>query len=298
MKSFRPTLISSTIPGSGLNFPPALTENVSRTILHGKAKLTAARLMPSTRVRFENSRNILLSGIIDWPEDRTEKLALFSHCFTCTKDLKAIARISRGLARKGIAVLRFDFTGLGDSKGSFSESNFETNTDDILSAVKFLNAEHIAPQLLIGHSLGGAAMISVAPQINSARAISTLASPSDTYHLAEFLSSQNPKIESEGEGEVTIGGRTYLMKAQLLESLRRQPMEERLSELKLPFLVFHSPEDETLAYRHATQMHQRAGGPTSIVTLDSSDHLLVKRSDDVEFVANILATWSARYLDQ
>lgn len=252
--------------------------------------------MPSTRVRFENSRGHLLSGIIDWPTEATDRVALFSHCFTCTKDLKAIARISRGLAKHGIAVMRFDFTGLGDSKGSFSDSNFETNCDDILSAVKFLTGEHSAPQLLIGHSLGGAAMITMAPQIESARAISTLASPSDTYHLAEFLLSTNPKIESEGQGEVTIGGRTYLMKAQLLESLRRQPMEERLAELKLPFLVFHSPEDETLAYRHANQMHERAGGPTSIVTLDSSDHLLVKRPDDVEFVADMLATWSSRYL--
>ena len=253
--------------------------------------------MPSTRVRFENGRGNLLSGIIDWPAAPSDRIALFSHCFTCTKDLKAIARISRNLAKHGIAVLRFDFTGLGDSKGEFSESNFETNCDDILSAANFLRTEHVSPQLLIGHSLGGAAMISRAPKIESARAISTLASPSDTFHLAEFLLKSNPEIGAAGQGKVTIGGRTYLMKAQLLDSLRRQPMEQRLAELKLPLLVFHSPEDETLAYRHAKEMHAKAGGPTSVVTLDASDHLLVKRPDDVEFVANMLATWATRYLD-
>ncbi len=252
--------------------------------------------MPSTRVRFENSRGFLLSGIIDWPEQATEKVAIFAHCFTCTKDLKAIARISRNLAKHGFAVLRFDFTGLGDSKGRFSESNFETNCDDILSAVKYLKAESLAPRLLIGHSLGGAAMISVAPKIESAQAISTLASPSDTYHLAEFLLQSNPEIESEGQGEVTIGGRTYMMKAQLLESLRRQPMEQRLAAMRLPFLVFHSPSDETIAYRHAAEMHAKAGGPTSVITLDGSDHLLVNRTEDVQFIADMIAIWSARFL--
>lgn len=253
--------------------------------------------MPSTRVRFENSRGISLSGIIDWPEEPTEKIALFSHCFTCTKDLKAIARISRNLAKHDLAVLRFDFSGLGDSKGSFSESNFETNCDDILSAVRFLEAEYHAPRFLIGHSLGGAAMISVAPEIESAQAISTLASPSDTFHLADFLLRMNPKIESEGEGEVTIGGRTYLMKSQLLASLRRQPMEERLAKLRLPYLVFHSPVDDTLAYQHAVEMHAKAGGPTSIITLDGSDHLLVDRPDDVHFVAEMMYQWSSRFLN-
>lgn len=252
--------------------------------------------MPSTRVRFENSRGNQLNGIIDWPDQPTDKVALFSHCFTCTKDLKAIARISRNLAKHQIAVLRFDFTGLGDSKGSFSDSNFETNCDDILSAVKYLNSESYSPRLLIGHSLGGAAMISVAPQIESAQAICTLASPSDTYHLADFLLKSNPAIESVGQGEVTIGGRTYLMKAQLLESLRRQPMAERLSNLELPFLVFHSPIDETLAYQHAAEMYAKAAGPTSIVTLDGSDHLLVNRPDDVQFVADMIASWSSRFL--
>lgn len=252
--------------------------------------------MPSTRVRFDNSRGFSLSGIIDWPEQPTDKIALFSHCFTCTKDLKAIARISRNLAKHDIAVLRFDFTGLGDSKGQFSDSNFESNCDDIMSAVRFLTDEHHPPRLLIGHSLGGAAMISMAPQIESAQAICTLASPSDTVHLADFLTTQNPGIESEGEGEVTIGGRTYLMKSQLLDSLRRQPMDERLAAMKLPFLVFHSPTDETLVYRHASEMHAKAAGPTSIVTLDGSDHLLVDRPDDVHFVAEMIYTWSSRYL--
>lgn len=253
--------------------------------------------MPSTRVRFLNSRGHSLCGIIDWPAAQTKHIALFSHCFTCTKDLKAIARISRNLAKHGIGVMRFDFTGLGDSKGNFSESNFETNCDDIRSAVEFLSHEYSAPTLLMGHSLGGAAMIASAPDIDSAQAICTLASPSDTYHLAEFLLKQNPAIETEGQGDVTIGGRTYRMKMQLIESLRRQPMRENLAKLTLPFLVFHSPTDDTLGYQHASAMHQHARGPTSIITLDGSDHLLIDRADDVQFVADMIAVWSSRYLD-
>ena len=253
--------------------------------------------MPSTRVQFTNARGFKLSGIIEQSaESPTSNFAIFAHCFTCTKDLKAIVRISRNLSKQNIGVLRFDFTGLGNSAGEFSDTNFETNCDDILSAVKFLNEEHQPPNLLIGHSLGGAAMIATAKKIASARAICTIASPSETFHLAEFLLKQNPRIETEGQGEVTIGGRTYLMKQQLLDSLRRQPMEEHLANLTLPFLVFHSPTDKTLSYQHAINMHQRSQGPTSIVTLDNSDHLLVNRSDDVEYVADLITSWSKRYL--
>ena len=253
--------------------------------------------MPSTRVRFENSRGIALRGIIDWPAEATERIALFSHCFTCTKDLKAIVRISRNLAKHGIAVLRFDFTGLGESKGVFADSNFETNCDDILAARDFLIAEHVAPQLLIGHSLGGAAMISTASEIESAKAICTIASPSDTYHLADFLLRTNPDIEIKGAGDVVIGGRSHTITTQLVESLQRQPMTERLADLYLPYLVFHSPTDETLSYSHARAMYDKTSGPVSIITLDDSDHLLVNRTDDVGFVADMIATWSKRYLD-
>lgn len=139
-------------------------------------------------------------------------------------------------------------------------------------------------------------MIATANQIESAQAICTIASPSETFHLAEFLLKQNPKIETEGQGNVTIGGRTYLMKQQLLDSLRRQPMMEHLANLKLPFLVFHSPTDKTLNYQHAVNMHQKSQGPTSIVTLDQSDHLLIDRTDDVQYVADMIARWSGRYL--
>ena len=252
--------------------------------------------MPSTRVQFINRRGLKLSGIVEQPAQPSSHFALFAHCFTCTKDLKAIVRISRNLAQQNIGVLRFDFTGLGNSQGEFSDTNFETNCEDILSAVQFLNQEYRPPSLLIGHSLGGAAMIATANQIESAQAICTIASPSETFHLAEFLLKQNPKIETEGQGDVTIGGRTYLMKQQLLNSLRRQPMAEHLANLKLPFLVFHSPTDKTLNYQHAVNMHQKSQGPTSIVTLDQSDHLLIDRADDVQYVADMIARWSGRYL--
>ena len=189
--------------------------------------------MPSQRVYFSNPRGQRLAGIIDLPGEQPSGIALFSHCFTCTKDLKAIVRVSRGLSRHGIAVLRFDFRGLGDSHGVFAESNFETNLEDIQSAVQWLGENYSPPQLLIGHSLGGAAMMASVAAIPSAKSLVTLAAPSDTKHLAEFLAKSNPQIEATGSGEVVIGGRSHQITTQLLASLRQQEMQV-ISVTQLP----------------------------------------------------------------
>ena len=252
--------------------------------------------MPSQRVYFENDLGIRLAGIVDLPSEAPRAFMLFSHCFTCTKDLKAIVKISRGMARHGIGVLRFDFTGLGDSKGNFSETNFETNLADIRAAVDWLTTEHEAPKLLMGHSLGGAAMMASEPSIKSAVGIVTLAAPSCTKHLGDFLSSKNPAIEASGEGEVEIGGRTYMMRQQLLDSLRARDLKTEIAKIKSHHLIFHSRQDETLDFRHAEEIFELTGGAKSLVMIDGSDHLLVNQRQDTEFVADQIALWSTRCL--
>lgn len=252
--------------------------------------------MPSQRVYFDNPRGNRLAGILDLPAEPPEHFALFAHCFTCTKDLKAIVRVSRGLARHQFGVLRFDFAGLGDSGGQFEESNFETNLEDIRTAAQWLAQNYQAPQLLLGHSLGGAAMMAAVPQLPSARALATLAAPSCTRHLADFLARSNPQIEATGRGEVVIGGRTHMITTQLLESLRRRDLKAAIEAIELPHLVLHSPTDETLAFRHAEEIFAWTAGPKSFITLPDSDHLLVNHPDDVGFVADLIAVWARRWM--
>ncbi len=257
--------------------------------------------MPSHRVYFNNHAGIRLSGIIELPNPADfsgippQAFALFSHCFTCTKDLKAIVRVSRGLARHNIGVLRFDFTGLGDSHGDFSTSNFESNLADIQAAIGWLATEYQSPQLLVGHSLGGAAMMASVNMIPSAKAIVTIAAPSCTKHLAAFLGKLSPSIESDGVGTVTIGGRTHTIRDQLLNSLRNFDLTTAIQEIRIPHLIFHSLADETLDYHHAEDIFAHTGGAKSLITLVHSDHLLVNQPQDVTYVSDLMATWSERF---
>ena len=250
----------------------------------------------SKRVKFDNGRGESLSGIMEWPAGEPRAFAMFSHCFTCGKDLKATVRISRRLAEHGLAVLRYDFTGLGDSEGDFSLTNFTTNCLDIEAAARFLEVEHSAPALLIGHSLGGTASTITANQIASVRAVVTIASPSPTMRLADFLSESNPQIEADGVGVVNIGGFNYSLRRQLMEDLRSFDIETEIGQLRLPILMFHSPVDRTLPYSWGIRMFELATSPKSFVTLDGSDHLLVDRADDANYVADMIRGWSSRYL--
>ena len=259
--------------------------------------------MPSQRVSFENSSGVRLSGIIDLPEGPPNQFALFAHCFTCTKDLKAIVRISRHLAKHEIGVLRFDFTGLGGSAGQFCDSNFQSNVSDIISAVEFLASNFQSPSTLIGHSLGGTAMIVASKQIPSARSLVTLASPANTHHLVDTLLRLNPHIERDGQGEVVIGGRSHLIKAQLLDSLRNQDIESSLGSLSIPHLIFHSPKDETLSINHGHKMFESTGESggretnyRAFVTLPGSDHLFVNQAEDIPFVGSLIANWCHRFI--
>ena len=249
----------------------------------------------SDRVSFDNGRHEKLAGIIEWPDEEPRAFVLFSHCFTCGKDLKAIVRISRELAARGMAVLRFDFTGLGDSHGDFAKTNFSTNCQDILAAAKYLEFNHRAPELLVGHSLGGTATTVVANQIQSCRAIATIASPSSTRRLAGVLEKHNPEIVAQGEAVVTIGGTKLTMRRQLIDNLREHDIEDEIARLERPILMFHSPADQTLPYEWGLRMFELATAPKSFVTLDGADHLLVNQEGDVPFVASMIDHWFRRY---
>ena len=260
--------------------------------------------MPSNRVSFSNADGQLLAGVIEAPDSAPVASAVFAHCFTCSKDLKAIVRVSRLLASFGILTLRFDFRGIGNSQGQFAASNFETNIADLTSAIEWLAESHPAARLLIGHSLGGAAAMSVAASAASTKsgplsqlsALATLAAPSCTAHLAEFLLSQNAEIELTGQGEVVIGGRSWLITMQLIESLRQRDLENEIRQIRTPHLILHSPEDKTVAWRHSQTLLQQSGGLASLISLDGADHLLIKQKQDVSFVAQMIATWSQRYV--
>ena len=260
--------------------------------------------MPSERISFLSSDGLNLAGVVEIPDDRPLASVVFAHCFTCSKDLKATVRVSRQLARLGFLTLRFDFRGVGNSEGKFEDSNFQTNIDDLCSAIDWLAQTHQAPRVLIGHSLGGAAAMSVAARAASAgsgplselAALVTLAAPSDTSHLAKFLLSQNADIEATGQGDVSIGGKAWPITMQLVNSLLSSNVETEIPQIRIPHLILHSPEDATVAWRHAQTLLQQSGGLTSLISLDGSDHLLVKQKEDVAFVAEMIATWAKRYV--
>ena len=250
----------------------------------------------SKSVRFENSDGQLLAGIIDYSPERIRAYALLTHCFTCTKDLKALVKISRGLAMRGIAVLRFDFTGLGNSQGDFLASNFSSNCRDILSAVEFMAGELSAPKILIGHSLGGTAFLKMADSIPSAQSVVTIAAPGSTQHLVDFLLRQSPEIETQGEGSVTIGGMSYRLRKQLIEDLRVQDIPQCVRDLEKPLLIFHPSQDDTLPFQKGLELFKNAGRSAAFISIEGADHLLVDQPGDAEFVARMTDAWATRYL--
>lgn len=247
-----------------------------------------------------------LAGIIDRPDDvATPPVMVFSHCFTCNKDLKAIVRISRGLAESGIAVLRFDMTGLGGSEGDFSETTFTTNMADLRSAVDFARAEIGPVDALIGHSFGGAAALAVAgsypPAEAQPRAVVTLAAPSDTQHLAWLLARMDPRIESTGRGTVTIGGREWQIRRSMLEDFRAHDLPAVISKVNAATLLMHSPVDATVGFDHALrimgliQSSPQTSTPVSLISLDQADHLLTESPADIDFVTSTVAAFVKRY---
>ncbi len=262
-------------------------------------------LRRSERVTFPGSHGNLLAGIIDLPVATPSNFILFSHCFTCNKDLKAIVRISRRLAEHGWGVLRYDFSGLGNSEGDFSKSNFTTNRADLFAAADFLGNHHLAPTLLIGHSFGGAASLSCAEEIASARGVVCLAAPSDTQHLANLLVRRNPDIERLGVGQVDIGGRLFDIDKQMIDDLRAHDLPAWISRLTKPVQIFHSMVDETLGFEHALRIFslvsnrgedQPPSPGATLITLPNSDHLLTNHPADIPFVAESIHVWLKRLI--
>ena len=252
--------------------------------------------MKSTQITFPNAQGKKLSARIDLPADRKPMhFALFAHCFTCSKDLHAVRNISRALTGAGFGVLRFDFTGLGHSEGEFSETDFSSNVTDLHSAMEYLAAEHIAPELIIGHSLGGAAAIVAGSESKTIKAVATIAAPGDIGHISKLFRGDIEKIKAEGHAEVNIGGRPFTIARSFLEDLEKRNLTDILGNLRKPILIVHSPQDTVVGIDNAAVLFQAARHPKSFLSLDGADHLL-SDSNDSNYAGRMIAAWSRRYL--
>ena len=253
--------------------------------------------MERIRLEFPNAEGEILAGLLEMPPVGTPvaRYALFAHCFTCGKDIAAASRISRAMARRGIAVLRFDFTGLGNSDGDFANTNFSSNVQDLLAAARTLEADYKAPSLLIGHSLGGAAVLAAATMLDSVEAVATIGAPATANHVRHLFASAQDALLTTGSAEVKIGSRSFPVKRQLLEDLDRYADAAHLGNLKPALLVFHSPTDSIVSIDEAAKIYQAAKHPKSFISLDNADHLLSRR-EDAEYVSETLVAWASRYL--
>ena len=251
--------------------------------------------MPLEKVTFTGHAGHTLSARLEQPKGPHLATALFAHCFACTKDSLAASRISRRLAAAGIAVLRFDFTGLGQSEWDFGATTLTTNLEDLKAAAAYLTQRDMAPSLLVGHSLGGSAVLTVAPDIPGIQAVATIGAPYDPAHVTRHFEPALPEIAATGSAEVVIGDSTLRIGKEFVESLDESRTRHAIEHLGAALLVLHAPKDEVVSIQNATQIFSRAKHPKSFVTLDSSDHLLSDQHD-AEYAASMIAAWAARYL--
>jgi putative redox protein len=247
------------------------------------------------RLELTGHSGATLAARLDRPIGRARATALFAHCFTCSKDLAAVSRIGRALAARGIALLRFDFTGLGHSEGEFASTNFSSNVEDLVRVAHALRERGTPADLLIGHSLGGAAVLAAAARIEEARAIVTLGAPADPAHVKKLLASAEATIHTEGEAVVDLAGRKFTIRRQLLEDLEGQRLEQAVATLRRPLLVMHAPTDTTVGIENASRIFLAARHPKSFVSLDTADHLLTRR-EDATYAADVMAAWASRFL--
>jgi putative redox protein len=251
--------------------------------------------MKSATVEFPNRAGETLRGHLHWPLLEPTTFVLFAHCFTCTAASKAAVMIARGLVREGFAVLRFDFTGLGASEGEFAETNFSSNVDDLVAAAEYLEREHAAPAILVGHSLGGTAVLAAAPAIPSCKAVATIGAPAAAAHVAHVLGKARETIEADGEATVDIGGQPFKVKRQFLDDLDRQKLPGSIRDLRRALLIMHAPLDAIVPIDNAAEIFAAALHPKSFVSLDDADHLLT-RDADAGYAARVLADWASRYI--
>jgi putative redox protein len=250
------------------------------------------------KITFQNADGEDLAALLESPaKGKALAFALFAHCFTCSKNFKAVANIGKTLCGRGIGVLRFDFTGLGESEGDFADTNFSSNVADLVAAAEFLASEYEAPKILIGHSLGGAAVLQAASRIPSVAAVATIAAPSEPTHLAHLLRSAFEDVDATGEAQVDIGGRTFTVKKQFLDDLEGTRMREHIRNLDRALMIFHSPVDKIVGIENAQDIFRAARHPKSFVSLDHADHLLANESDS-RYVGEVIAAWARKYVEE
>lgn len=254
--------------------------------------------MPTQRINFINHEGHELSARLELPADQHPRAyAIFAHCFTCNKNLPAATNIARALASAGIAVMRFDFTGLGQSEGEFAKTNFSTNITDILAAHQYLSESYQAPKLLIGHSLGGAAMVYAASQLDSVLGVVTIGSPSQPQHVTHLLAEALEDIKERGKAEVSIAGRKFTIERHFIDSLQGLDLAQIVRDWRKAFLIMHSPIDNVVGIENAANYYTSALHPKSFISLDGADHILSKKEDAI-YVANVIASWATRYLPE
>lgn len=252
--------------------------------------------MESRKIAFTGSQDAELSARIDEPDKGVTKGAvLFAHCFTCSKNLRSVEHISRTLTEHGMGVFRFDFTGLGESEGNFSDTNFSSNIDDLEAAATYMEKEWAIPRMLMGHSLGGAAVLQASHRISSIEAVATVAAPCKPDHVAHLLMDKREEIKKKGKARVKLSGRTFTIKKQFLDDLEVQTMDGVIRDLDNPLLIFHSPVDQTVGIDNAAHIYQLAKHPKSFISLDDADHLLTNE-EDAKYVGSVTAAWVDRYL--
>lgn len=253
--------------------------------------------MPTEKFQFPGSDGLMLAASLDLPDSAPPvAYALLAHCFTCGKDVLAAKRIAEGLAKHGIATLRFDFTGIGASEGEFANTTFSSNIGDLVLAADHLRKTKSAPAILIGHSLGGAAILAAAPMIPEAKCVATIAAPSDPAHVTHLFKDHIPAIREQGELEVSLAGRPFRIKREFLDDVAEHRLTETVAKLHKPLLIFHSPTDDTVGIENATRIFIAAKHPKSFISLTGADHLLTQKRDAV-YVADMIAAWAMRFLD-
>jgi uncharacterized OsmC-like protein/esterase/lipase len=253
--------------------------------------------MSTKKITFLNNEGQQLLGRLELPANQQpHNFVIFAHCFTCNKNLSAVKNISRALSSNGFGVLRFDFTGLGESDGDFSDTNFSGNVEDLISAAKFLETNYMSPTLIVGHSLGGAASIFAAAKIDSIKAIATVGAPSNPKHVQRILQSSVAEIKANGKAIVNLSGRDFTIKKQFLDDLNAKSLPEVAKNLRKALLVLHSPQDTTVSIKNAEEIYKAAHHPKSFISLDGADHLLSNKKDSI-YVGNVISGWAKRYVD-
>ena len=251
-------------------------------------------MIDSGKIQFAGAAGGNLAARLDLPA-KPRAFALFAHCFTCGKDVLAASRIAEALTARGIAVLRFDFTGIGSSEGEFANTNFSSNVQDLVAAADYLRKNHAAPCLLIGHSLGGAAVLAAAPHVPEATGVVTIGAPASAVHVTQNFAADLAEIKEKGTAKVTLAGRPFTITKQFLDDVAEQNFLDGLAKLKKALLVCHAPRDEYVGIENATQIFVAARHPKSFLSLDTADHLLQRREDAI-YLADVIAAWASRYL--